>query len=149
MPRYDSIEDLLGHEDLGTTGWHLVDQQRVDAFAEVSGDHQWIHVDPERARKEGPFGGTIVHGALTLSLCTVFLTDLVQVRNVSHVVNAGFDRVRFRAAVPVGSRLRGTARLLDARRLAEGARVRIQITAEIEGSAKPACQAQQILAFYG
>ena len=149
MTRFETIEDLLGREDLGTTGWHLIDQRRIDAFAEITGDRQWIHVDPERARREGPFGGTVAHGALTLSLCTAFLGELVQVLDVTHVVNVGFDRVRFRAPVPVGSRLRGTARLVDARRMAGGARVRVLITAEIEGSAKPACLAEQILAFYG
>ena len=148
MTRFETINDLLAHDDLGTTGWQLVDQPRIDAFAEVTGDRQWIHVDPERARKEGPFGGTIAHGALTLSLCTAFLTELVQVRTVSHVVNVGFDKVRFRAPVPVGSRLRGTARLVTARRMAAGARVTVLVTAELEGSAKPACVAEQILAFY-
>jgi acyl dehydratase len=149
MGHYESIDDLLRQTELGTTGWQLVDQRRIDAFAELSGDHQWIHVDPDRAREEGPFGGTVAHGALTLSLCTAFLTELVQVRDVTHVVNVGFDRVRFRAPVAVGSRLRGAARLVDARRMAGGARVRVLITAEIEGATKPACLAEQILAFYG
>jgi acyl dehydratase len=149
MTPFETIDDLLRHEDLGTTDWHLIDQQRVDAFAETSGDHQWIHVDPERARTEGPFGGPIVHGALTLALCTTFLAELVQVRTVTHVVNIGFDRVRFRAPVPVGSRLRGKARLRTARRLPQGARVTVSITAELEGSTKPACLAEQVLAFYG
>jgi acyl dehydratase len=148
MTPFETIEDLLGHEDLGTTDWHLIDQRRVDAFAETTGDHQWIHVDPERARKEGQFGGTIAHGALTLSLCTAFLGELVQVRSVSHVVNVGFDRVRFRAPVPVGSRLRGKARLVGARRMPQGARVTVRITAEVEGSTKPACVAEQVLAFF-
>jgi acyl dehydratase len=147
MTRYDSIDDLLSRDDLGTTDWHLVDQRRVDAFAEVSGDHQWIHVDPERARTEGPFGGTVVHGALTLSLCTTFLGELVQVRGVTHVINVGFDKIRFRAPVPVGSRLRGKARLVNARRMGAGARVTVLITAELEGSTKPVCLAEQVLAF--
>ena len=149
MTTFASIDELLSRDDLGTTGWQAIDQARVDAFAEITGDRQWIHVDPERAREEGPFGGTVAHGALTLSLCTAFLTELVQVRAVTHVVNVGFDRVRFRAPVPVGSRLRGAARLIDARRMAGGARVRVLITAEIEGATKPACLAEQILAFYG
>jgi acyl dehydratase len=149
MTQFESIDDLLTREELGTTGWHLVDQHRIDAFAEITGDRQWIHVDPERARREGPFGGTVAHGALTLSLCTAFLTEIVQVRGVSHVVNAGFDRVRFRAPVPVGSRLRGTAKLLGSRRMTEGARVTVQITAELEATGKPACVAVQVLGFYG
>jgi acyl dehydratase len=148
MPQFETIEQLLAQDDLGTTDWHLIDQRRVDAFAEITGDHQWIHVDPERARLDSPFGSTIVHGALTLSLCTVFLSELVQVRDVTHVVNVGFDRVRFRSPVPVGSRLRGTARLVGARRMAQGALVTARITAQLEGTAKPACQADQLLAFY-
>jgi acyl dehydratase len=149
MAQFDSIDDLLSHEGevVGTTGWHLIDQQRIDRFADVTGDHQWIHVDQERARTEGPFGGTIAHGALTLSLCTAFLAEMVQVRDVSHVVNVGFDQVRFRAPVPVGSRLRGTAKLIGFRRMGEGARVIVRVTAEIEGAGKPACVADQILLF--
>lgn len=151
MALYDTVDDLLATEGerLGPTGWHLVDQQLIDRFAEVTGDRQWIHVDPERARTEGPYGSTIAHGALTLSLCTAFLGELVRVSAVSHVVNAGFDRVRFRAPVPVGARLRGTAELRGARRMAGGARVVVRITAEIEGVRPPACVADQVLVFYG
>ena len=150
MGHFDSIDDLLSHEGevVGTTDWHLIEQARVDRFAEVTGDHQWIHVDGERARAEGPYGGTIAHGALTLSLCTAFLAEMVQVREVSHVVNVGFDQVRFRAPVPVGSRLRGRAELIGSRRMGTGARVVVRVTAEIEGSAKPACVAGQVLMFY-
>ena len=148
MTQFENLDDLLARDQLGSTGWHLVDQPRIDAFAEVTGDRQWIHVDPERARRDGPFGGTIAHGALTLSLCTAFLTEIVQVRAISHVVNAGFDRVRFRAPVPAGSRLRGTAKLLDHRRMPGGARITAQITAEIEATGKPACVAVQVLGFY-
>ena len=149
MGQFDSIDDLLGHEGevVGTTDWHLIDQARVDRFAEMTGDHQWIHVDVERARAQGPYGGTIAHGALTLSLCTAFLSEMVQVRDVSHVVNVGFDWVRFRAPVPVGSRLRGSARLIGSRRMGEGARVVVRVTAEIEGEGKPACVADQVLLF--
>jgi acyl dehydratase len=148
MARYQSIDDLLSHEELGVTGWHLIDQGRVDRFAEVTGDDQWIHTDPDRARAEGPYGGTIAHGALTLSLCTAFLTEILQVDGVSHVVNGGFDRVRFRAPVRVGARLRGSARLLSSRRIGAGARAVVRITAELADEDKPACVADQILAFY-
>ena len=149
MTHFKSIEELLARDELGAAGWQLIDQRRIDAFADVTGDHQWIHVDPARARAEGPFGGTVAHGALTLSLCTAFLNEIVQVNGVTHVVNAGFDRVRFHAPVPVGSRLRGTARLLTARKMNGGARVIIRVTAEVEGATRPACVADQILAFYG
>ncbi|MFF0150260.1 MaoC family dehydratase [Micromonospora sp. NPDC005203] len=150
MGHFDSIDDLLGHdgEQIGTTEWHQIDQKQVDEFADVTGDHQWIHTDPVRARDEGPYGGTILHGALTLSLCTAFLGEMVQVAGVSHVVNVGFDRVRFREPVPVGSRLRATAKLIGVRRMGDGARVIVQVRAEIEGSAKPALVADQVLVFY-
>ncbi len=150
MTIFDSIDDLLRQEGsaLGTTGWHLVDQPRIDAFAEVTGDHQWIHVDPERAKAEGPFGGTIAHGALTLSLCLTFLGELIEVRNIGHVVNAGFDRVRFRAPVPVGSRLRGAGTLRSAQPMGGGIRADIRIKVEIDGTSMPACIADHVLIFH-
>src|ERR1700754_4833143 len=146
--RFTGIDDLLAHEDLGVSAWHQVDQGRIDRFAEVTGDRQWIHVDPDRARRDGPFGGTIAHGALTLSLCMTFLTEVVRVEGVTFVVNGGFDKVRFRAPVPAGARLRGRVRLLESRRMGAGARIVVRTRAEIEGSAKPACVADQVLALY-
>src|SRR5689334_14426843 len=116
MPRFESLDDVLGHDELGISDWHLVDQERIDGFARVTGDHQWIHTDPQRAAKDGPFGTTIAHGALTLSLCMTFLAEVVQVASVTFVVNGGFDRVRFPAPVRCGARLRGRVRLLEARR---------------------------------
>jgi acyl dehydratase len=149
MTRFSGIDELLAAGDLGTSGWVLVDQGRIDRFAEVTGDRQWIHVDPERAKAEGPFGGTIAHGALTLSLCMTFLTEVVQVDGVTFVVNGGFDKVRFLRPVPAGSRLRGRVSLLQSRRLPDGARVVVRTTAEIDGERRPACTADQILALYG
>jgi acyl dehydratase len=146
--RFTGIDDLLTHDDLGLTGWHEVSQDRIDRFADVTGDRQWIHVDPERARREGPFGGTIAHGALTLSLCMTFLTEVVQAEGVTFVVNGGFDRVRFQAPVRAGARLRGAVRLLQSRRLAGGARIVVRSRAEIEGETRPACVADQVLALY-
>jgi acyl dehydratase len=146
--RFAGIDDLLGHEDLGVSDWHEVSQDRIDRFAEVTGDRQWIHVDPERARREGPFGGTIAHGALTLSLCMTFLTEVVQVDGVTFVVNGGFDRVRFQAPVRAGARLRGAVRLLQSRRLGTGARIVVRTRAEIDGEPRPACVADQVLALY-
>jgi acyl dehydratase len=145
---FTGIDDLLTHDDLGLTGWHEVGQDRIDRFAEVTGDRQWIHVDPERARREGPFGGTIAHGALTLSLCMAFLTEVVRVEGVTFVVNGGFDRVRFQAPVRAGARLRGAVRLRQSRRLAGGARIVVRTRAEIEGETRPACVADQVLALY-
>jgi acyl dehydratase len=145
---FTGIDDLLAHEDLGVSDWHEVSQDLIDRFAEVTGDRQWIHVDPERARREGPFGGTIAHGALTLSLCMTFLTEVVAVDGVTFVVNGGFDRVRFPAPVRAGARLRGSVRLLQSRRLGDGARIVVRTRAEIEGSPKAACVADQVLALY-
>jgi acyl dehydratase len=145
---FTGIDDLLAHDDLGVSAWHEVDQGRIDRFAAVTGDRQWIHVDPERARREGPFGGTIAHGALTLSLCMTFLTEVVQVDGVTFVVNGGFDRVRFQSPVRAGARLRGSVRLLQSRRLGDGARVVVRTRAEIEGETRPACVADQVLALY-
>jgi acyl dehydratase len=145
---FTGIDDLLAHDDLGVSDWHEVGQDRIDRFAEVTGDRQWIHVDPERARREGPFGGTIAHGALTLSLCMTFLTEVVRVEGVAFVVNGGFERVRFVAPVRAGARLRGAVRLVESRRLGDGARVVVRTRAEIEGEKKPACLADQILALY-
>ena len=145
MTRFAGLDDLLAAEYLGTSTWQLVDQARIDAFAEVTGDRQWIHVDPERAAREGPFGTTIAHGALTLSLCLTFLTEVLQIDGVAFVVNGGFDRVRFHAPVRAGARLRGVVSLLQARRTAEGARVVVRTRVEIEGDRRPACVAEHIL----
>ncbi|MBO3737552.1 MaoC family dehydratase [Actinoplanes flavus] len=148
MTRFTGIDDLLDRTDLGVSDWHPVDQDRIDRFAEVTGDHQWIHTDPRRAARESPFGGTIAHGALTLSLCMTFLTEVVQVDGVSLVVNGGFDKVRFQTPVPAGSRLRGLVTLRDFRRIDGGARLVVRTRAEIEGVTRPACVADQVLALY-
>jgi acyl dehydratase len=148
MTRFTDLDDLLRQAALGTSAWQLVDQDRIDRFAEVTGDGQWIHTDPERAREEGPFGGTVAHGALTLSLCMAFMTEVVQVDTVTMVVNGGFDKVRFQTPVPAGSRLRGIVTLREARRIDSGARIVVRNRVEIEGVNRPACIADQILALY-
>ncbi|MEU7587351.1 MaoC family dehydratase [Micromonospora sp. NPDC049230] len=149
MSRYDTVDALLERtgQPLGTTGWHLVDQARINAFADATGDHQWIHVDQTRAAAESPFGTTVAHGMLTLSLCATFLSELVQVDGVRLVINAGLDKVRMRAPVPVGARVRGVATLLEARRMGAGARVVVRMRVEIEGETKPACVADWVLVF--
>nr|WP_245007353.1 MaoC family dehydratase [Nocardia nova] len=136
----DGLEGLRGAAGavLGPTNWVLIDQQRIDGFAEVTGDHQWIHVDVERA-KSSPFGSTIAHGYLTLALCNLFLPQLINVRNVSMGVNYGADRVRFPAPVPAGSRVRGSGEILACTDVPGGVQATIRVTVEIEGSAKPAC----------
>ena len=124
---------------LGSSDWLEITQERVDLFAEATGDHQWIHVDPERARS-GPFGGTIAHGYLTLSLVNLFLPQIVEVRGISMGVNYGSDRLRFPAPVPVGSRIRGSAELVSAEEVKGGAVQAVsRVTVEVEGSERPAC----------
>ncbi|MBF6451123.1 MaoC family dehydratase [Nocardia elegans] len=123
---------------LGPTAWLRIDQPRIDGFADVTGDHQWIHVDPERAR-HSPFKSTIAHGYLTLSLCNYFLPQLITVNNVAMGVNYGADRVRFPAPVRVGARIRGRGEVLSCVEVAGGVQATIRITAEIEGFDKPAC----------
>lgn len=130
-------------EHLGTTDWHTVTQEQVDLFAEATGDHQWIHVDPERAAK-GPFGRTIAHGYLTLSLIPRFSNELYTVEGVSMGVNYGTNKVRFPAPVPVGSRVRGSAELLDVVDVPHGAHVVVRYTVEVEGQEKPACVAESV-----
>jgi acyl dehydratase len=133
--------DLLGKEGqkLGTSGWLTVDQARIDAFAEITGDRQWIHVDRERARS-GPFGGTIAHGYLTLSLVSSFLPEIIEVRGFRMGLNIGVDKVRFLAPVRAGARIRGSGELLKASEVKDGAiQSIVRVTVEIEGQDKPAC----------
>jgi len=141
----DEVRAAVGR-DLGTSEWMEITQQRVDLFAEATGDHQWIHVDPERAAA-GPFGGTIAHGYLTLSLSNAFLPEIVEVRGVSMGVNYGAGKVRFPAPVRVGSRIRGSAVLTAVDDVAGGVQTTIVITVEIEGGTKPACIVESISRF--
>ena len=128
----------LGHSD-----WLVVDQQRVNQFADATGDHQWIHVDVERAAT-GPFGGPIAHGFLTLSLSNMFLPQIVEVTGFAMGVNYGTGKVRFVSPVPVGSRVRGGAELTAVAEVNGGLQTTIVITIEVEGSAKPACVIESI-----
>ena len=116
---------------LGPTRWIGVDQGRVDAFADITGDRQWIHVDVERA-KSGPFGGTIVHGYLTMSLVNLFLPELIEVQGFAHAVNVGLDRLRFLSPVLVGSRLRAVGEIVAAEELKGGIQSVVQVIVEIE-----------------
>jgi acyl dehydratase len=124
---------------LGFTDWLEVTQDRVNLFADATGDHQWIHVDVERARAESPYGGPIAHGFLTLSLSNLFLPQLLEVRGASAGVNYGTGRVRFPAPVPVGSRVRGGAEIVAVDEIPGGVQTTITITIEVEGGGKPAC----------
>jgi acyl dehydratase len=138
---FESLDELRAGvgRHLGWSDWLTVDQDRVDLFAAATGDHQWIHVDVERATAESPFGGPIAHGYLTLSLSNLFLPQLVEVRGVSTGINYGTGRVRFPAPVPVGSRLRAGAELTAVDEIPGGLQTTMTITVEIEGAEKPAC----------
>jgi acyl dehydratase len=132
---------------LGFSEWLEIDQRRIDLFAEATGDHQWIHVDPERAAR-GPFGKTIAHGYLTLSLANQFLPEIMQVNQVSMGVNYGCEKVRFPAPVPVGSRGRGGGEGISAQEIKGGVQVVVRMTIEIEGSERPACVIDTISRFF-
>jgi acyl dehydratase len=142
-----ALEKAVGQK-LGESEWLVVTQERVNLFADATDDHQWIHVDPERART-GPFGGPIAHGYLTLSLVNRFLPEIVVVKGISMGVNYGVDRVRFPAPVRVGSRVRGSGELVEAERQKDGSvQAKVRVTVEIEGGAKPACVAETISRYY-
>jgi len=134
-------------DSFGPSDWVEIDQRRIDLFAEATGDHQWIHVDPERAQT-GPFGGTIAHGYLTLSLLPSLLGELYTVENVAMGINYGLNKVRFPSPVPAGGRVRVSAVLTDVRRgqgYVEGV---VTSTVEVDGSAKPACVAETVGRFF-
>jgi acyl dehydratase len=132
---------------LGASPWHTVSQDQVDRFADATGDHQWIHVDPERARRT-PFGRTIAHGYLTLSLIPSFTPELLRVEGVKMGVNYGVNKVRFPSPVPVGSRLRATGRIAEVSEVPGGAQLVVAITVEREGADKPVCVAETVVRFY-
>ena len=142
----DGLETLVG-EALGPSDWHLVTQAQVDLFADATGDHQWVHVDPQRARA-GPFGGPIAHGYLTLALAPMLMRQILTVSGVAMGVNYGLNRVRFPAPVPVGSRVRLRARLVAVEDIAGGAQVTVDLTFEVEGNDKPACVATAVYRYY-
>ena len=143
----EGLSSSLGRE-LGPGEWMTVDQTMIDGFADVTGDHQWIHVDPERAAT-GPYGGTVAHGFLTLSLLPVLVAGLRRVEGVRMGINYGLDRVRFPSAVRAGSRVRARAVLTDVTELDGGvAQMIARITIEIEGEAKPACVADHLTRYY-
>ena len=137
-----ALEELVGQE-LGPTGWIEITQERIDTFAEATGDPQWIHVDPERAA-EGPFGTTVAHGFLTLSLCVPMLYELFP-PSEGATVNYGVNRVRFPAAVPSGRRVRGRFQVLSVEEIPLGRRGTIQATVECEGVDKPVCVAELVV----
>ncbi|MBJ8345149.1 MaoC family dehydratase [Antrihabitans sp. YC2-6] len=148
MKVYNGVDEFATAQGdvLGTTEWVVVDQARIDTFAQATGDHQWIHVDAVKAAS-GPFGATIAHGLLTLSLLPVLLHELYKVDAVTMAVNYGFDKVRFAAPVPVGSRVRASAVVGAVDKVPGGVQGKIAVTIEVEGSAKPAAVAESIVRF--
>jgi acyl dehydratase len=142
----DELRDAQG-ETLGTSDWHEVTQEAIDAFADVTGDHQWIHVDRERA-KETPFGGTIAHGYYTLALAPMLTAQVMALDGFAMVINYGANRVRFPAPVPVGSRVRVTVKVADLEDSPGGAQITLELTFEVEGGEKPVCVAQTLMRVY-
>jgi acyl dehydratase len=134
-----TIADLenASERDLGVGGWHTVEQKHVDLFADATGDHQWIHVDPELAR-QGPFGTTVAHGYLSLALLPKLLGEVMTVSDAKMGINYGIDRVRFTNPVPTGARVRLKAKLLESKRKGEGLLYKVGVEVEIENQAKPA-----------
>ncbi|HQU26468.1 MAG TPA: MaoC family dehydratase [Acidimicrobiales bacterium] len=143
------LDELAAHvgAHLGYSDYRVVAQDQVDLFADATGDHQWIHVDPERAAA-GPFGGTIAHGYLTLSLIPVLVGSILRVEGVSMGVNYGSNRVRFTSPVRVGSEVRAGATLASVEEVAGGVQVALDVTVEVRGQHKPACAAQTLTRFY-
>lgn len=145
MSALEDLQSLVG-EEVGVGDWLTVGQDRIDAFADATEDHQWIHVDPERAA-QGPFGTTIAHGFLTLSLIAGIAPRL-NVEGVKMGINYGLDRVRFISPVPSGSRIRARSTVLEVGEVAGGLQVKTQVTVEIEGGEKPACVAETLTRLY-
>jgi acyl dehydratase len=140
---FDDLDAAVG-EQLGSSEWLTVDQDRVDAFADATGDHQWIHVDVERAEK-GPFGGTIAHGYLTLSLIPLFSSQIFALETPGARLNYGVNKVRFPSPLRVGSRVRGTATLAEVTDVPAGKQMVVSYVVEIEGEGKPACVAETVV----
>jgi acyl dehydratase len=149
MRIFNGLDELVGAsgEVLGTSDWITVEQERVDGFADATDDHQWIHVDVERA-KGGPFGKTIAHGFLTLSLLPVFFQQIYRVDGLRMAVNYGLNKVRFPAPVPVGSKLRATSRLVEVTPLDGATQIVLSTTIEAEGVEKPVCVAESVVRYF-
>lgn len=140
---FDELPTLAGQE-IGVSDWVVIDQNRIDLFAEATGDRQWIHVDADRARRELPNGKTIAHGYLTLSLIPMLAAQIMRISGASRGINYGSNKVRFTGAVPAGSRVRGRQKILSVESRGEAVQVASQFTIEIEGEQRPACIAETI-----
>ena len=149
MKTITGLDELKASEGevLGTSEWHEVTQEAIDAFADVTGDHQWIHVDPERA-KDTPFGGTIAHGYYTLSLAPKLTAEVFEMDGFAFAINYGLNKVRFPAPVPVDSKIRMRAKLAELEEIPGGAQMIMELTFEREGGEKPVCVAQSVVRVY-
>ncbi|MFD1934883.1 MULTISPECIES: MaoC family dehydratase [Nonomuraea] len=148
MRSFANVQELkaAAGETVGPTEWRTITQDQVNLFADATDDHQWIHVDPERA-KETPFGGTIAHGFLTLSLLPSFLTELMTVGQIEMAVNFGLNKVRFPKPVPVGSRVRASGELVDIKNSPAGQLATVKVSVELEGERRPVCVAEALLLY--
>jgi acyl dehydratase len=146
----EGVEGVLAvvGQHLGHSEWVEITQEQVNLFAEATGDHQWIHVDPERARRESPYGGPIAHGYLTLSLLPMLVPQIIDARGFRMGVNYGAEKIRFPAPVPVGSKLRLGVTLLEVTEVAGGIQTKLEFAFEIEGAPKPSCVAEVLFRLY-
>ncbi|MEB2344756.1 MAG: MaoC family dehydratase [Deltaproteobacteria bacterium] len=148
IPSVSALKSFVGQR-VGPSDWMTVGQEQIDAFARATGDHQWIHVDVERARRESPFGGPIAHGYLTIALAPVLLPRLVEVKGARLAMNYGLERMRLPAPVPAGARVRLSAELKNVRELPSGAaHTTIHLVFEVEGGDKPVCTADAIYLYF-
>jgi acyl dehydratase len=147
MVAYNDVKSLVGQE-LGVSDWHLVTQEEINSFAEATHDHQWIHLDVERAKKESPFGGPVAHGYYTLSLAPHLMSQIWGVQGVKMGVNYGLNKLRFPSPVPIGSRVRARATLKNVEDVKDGMQVTVGLAFEIEGQDKPACVAEGLYRYY-
>jgi len=148
VPSVAALKSFVGKK-LGASDWVTVSQEQIDAFADATGDHQWIHVDVERARRESPFKGPIAHGYLTIALAPALLPQIVRVDGVRMAVNYGLEKMRLPAPVPAGARVRLVGELKDVRDMpGGGARVILGLVFEVEGGGKPACIADAVYVYY-
>ena len=150
MKRFKSIDDMAAAagQEIGVSDWTTIDQARVSGFADVTGDHQWVHVDVERARRELPTKGTIVHGLLALSLIPALARTIADCDGVSRIINYGLNKVRFTQVIPTGAKIRVRAKLLSAERRAGGMQFTHEYRIELEGEERPACMAEMITILY-
>jgi acyl dehydratase len=147
MVEFKDVKSLVGQE-LGVSDWHQVTQEEINAFADATHDHQWIHIDVERAKKESPFGGPIAHGYYTLSLAPHLMSQIWGVQGIKMGVNYGLNKLRFPAPVPIGKRVRVRATLNNVEDVSGGMQATIGMAFEVEGSDKPVCVAEGLFRYY-